>query len=250
MSAKDRELYDAIEAMAIRTRGVKFQSKSDSPLMQLFCKGMVLVPGMNAGRFMESITTHLGGTVYWPRKYAGQGSSWAKSRILAHELVHRDQELEHGAWFFFSYAGWRLLILPWALAALITLIHAAWFFYSLLVIGDAIEFWWSLLGWTLLVSAVLLPPWPIGTAHWEYPAYAVSMWMDHRRGVDIRQPRYLDFYVYIFTGPVYYYMQWSKRSTREKLEIWRDRVLDGKLSLYVPTINDLDAVVSEYYPES
>ena len=249
INGRNTQLYWDLHELAAKTRSMRFKDKSNSEFMESIAKLMELVPKMDPDRFMTSITTHLGGVVYWSRKLTDLGPGWSKAKTLAHEMVHRDQELKWGLWFGFTYAGWRLLIIPLLVMWLLCLIQAIHCFVALWVPVVASFWWWNL--WSCLAaSAVLLPPWPVGTAYWEYPAYAVSMWMDHRRGVDITRKDYLDWYVDIFTGPVYYFMQWSKHRTRKRLEVWRDRVLDGTLSQHVPTVSDLESVVSRYYPET
>lgn len=158
------ELFSETDALAAGM-GVQVRFKDESLLMRCLGKLLFFNP-----LFMTRFTTTLGKTVYFPSRKGVQDNPTGAAQILAHELVHVQDQQDRGTLaYLFTYArpqifaGLSLL----SLLALLAIPYPAWWLCSL----------------SSLISLCALAPWPAkGRAELEFRGYAMTMACKHWLG--------------------------------------------------------------------
>lgn len=209
--------------------------KDESALQRVL--GYVMFP-FNPG-FMTRYVSTFAPVVYFPSKEFYESNPKGSVTLLAHEYVHLLDTERQPFWFRFSYLfpqvlapvalavyvglarthSWPLAVLLTGalLSALIARVSMAAFFVSLvLVLGGSAFLAVHFSGWSsvaLGVALLLLAPWPsAGRVRLERRGYAMSLalycWTLGYVPQILR-----DSVARMFTGPAYYFMSWSKKST-------------------------------------
>jgi hypothetical protein len=173
--------------------GVRVRFKSDSKLHRLI--GILLWP-VNR-RYMTSFITTLGKDVWWPGERWDRSDPQVRFRVMAHELQHVLDRVDHPWGFPIGY------VMPQALAVLSFLALGA--FWSL-------QWLWALLALTALIPGIM----PTARAHWEIRGYRHGLVLHSLEVGDIHSG-YLDWAVRVFTGPAYYWMSNDKGFVEEQL---------------------------------
>lgn len=194
--ADDKQLFESLCA-TIRTRIPRFKIgyKNKSKWQKFLAVILFFIRG---NRYMKSIVTTLGTTVWFPSEEFVEQSKWRAFKILAHEYVHLLDRWKHPFLFDLFY------VLPQILAILsLVSLMAFWF-------G-----WWWLFG---LVALVFLAPMPsYGRAELEKRAYSMGIAINIWRHGSILDD-YRDVLVGVFCGKTYYRMWPYEKDIRKWIE--------------------------------
>lgn len=182
----------------------KIKYKDESYLMKFF--GKVLFFNKN---FMETVTTTIGKTVYFPNKKFLEERYFS---TLAHEYVHVLDYVRKPLLFSLSYLFPQILSL-----------------FSLLAFVNI---------WFLLFLIFLLPFPAKFRTNSEIRGYGMSIFVKNKLNIPFSVQSYVD----IFSSPKYYYMCRNKSYVERRL---KEYLTDDCLSDKTPAYVEVNSVINE-----
>lgn len=235
--------------------GFRVAFKDQSRLMKVL--GFLMYP-FNP-KFMDTFTTTLGNTVYFPTRAYYEDHVEHSFRTLAHEYVHL-WDAKQSSWFNLSYAFPQVLavlpflgfgVLAWPHSWLLLISVIGYVIAAFVARRSLIGFWATfgfavaltftlsvlLTGWATLAlvgGLAFLAPWPgPWRTHWELRGYtmtiAVKLWLG-----DTLDTKRRDHIVEHFLGSAYYFMSWTRPAIEAKVDEAIRQATAGELQENAP----------------